>query len=181
MSKQNTSTSNGFQVTLEAAKDYLAHKKFTKASNLCYRGEMRRLDLPKGPYGWIQWRMQFTPRQGEDMSPVENELNRLHDQRKLNDDEYARLRSLYGLDGQVTAQVPPSILRQPPFLSGGFCVNCGAQIKLGKRFCQKCGAPLTSTTQTGNQPTAPTCPNCGSRVPAGKKFCTSCGTRLVAN
>lgn len=193
MPKQNTSTSNGFQVSLEAAKDYLAHKKFTKASKLHYRGEMRRLEFPKGPDGWIQWRMQFTPRQGEDTSPVENELNRLHDQRKLNDDEYARLRGLYGLDGHATAQVPPSVLTQPS--QAGFCAECGNQILLGEEFCRKCGTPVTPTSQLGREQTGMRrtssgstvaqphaniiyCMECGTPSPTTNQFCRKCSTKL---
>jgi DNA-directed RNA polymerase subunit RPC12/RpoP len=80
-----------------------------------------------------------------------------------------------------TQPVPPSTITEPPSLSGGFCINCGAQIKLGKHFCEKCGTPATPIPQTNDQPTGITCSNCGSRIPAGKKFCTSCGKRLAAS
>lgn len=75
---------------------------------------------------------------------------------------------------------PPSITNPPPPISG-FCMECGTQIKPGKHFCIKCGAPVASTSQTNDQTNVPTCSNCGSRLAAGKKFCTSCGRRLVAS
>jgi len=158
MSKQKQSRSNlrqtNFQICLESAKDYLAHKKFTKKSGLRYEGEVARRAFPKGPDGWIQWRRQFAPRQGEDTTPVENELNGLHGQRRLSDDEYARLRGLYGLDLQGATQAFDSTIRprsqpemaqplQVPSISSpsaGFCMECGAQIMPGKRFCVKCRA-----------------------------------------
>jgi predicted nucleic acid-binding Zn ribbon protein len=202
-SRKLTATS-GFQVSLEASKDYLAHKKFTKASNLRYRGEVQRSTFARGPDGWVQWRIQFTPGTGDDASPVEKELNRLHNQSKLDDDEYTRLRRLYGLGDATTRN--PSILAHTPPLSSEFCAKCGSPIRPGKKFCEKCGAaapaeapppPSSLCAKCGAQlkpgkkfcekcgapvasaqPAAPTCPSCGSTVPAGKKFCTKCGARM---
>ena len=48
------------------------------------------------------------------------------------------------------------------------CPKCKQKIKKGLKFCDKCGAKLTSS-----------CPKCGLEYPLGKKFCSSCGEKLV--
>ena len=181
--KQNARPGS-FDICLNAMKDCAAHKKFVKKSGLRYGGEMPRPKFARGPDGWTQWRMQFAPRQDDDTSQVETELNRLHDQRKLNDDEYARLRGLYGLDGHVTPQVPPSILTQPPSPSGGFCRSCGSKLMPGKKFCEKCGAPAPAKAapSTNTKPPPPQtrlCVKCGAQLKPGKRFCEKCGAPVA--
>ena len=45
------------------------------------------------------------------------------------------------------------------------CINCGAQLKLGSRFCENCGAKNTPQF----------CENCGAPLRKGAKFCEGCG------
>ncbi len=47
------------------------------------------------------------------------------------------------------------------------CVNCGASIKAGSKFCPECG---TSQSQTA-------CHDCGKPLAAGAKFCPECGAK----
>ena len=44
------------------------------------------------------------------------------------------------------------------------CPSCGHVVRLGARFCAKCGAPLS-----------PACPKCGRKLRPGAKFCDGCG------
>jgi len=44
------------------------------------------------------------------------------------------------------------------------CPACGHGVRLGARFCAKCGAPLS-----------PTCPRCSRKLRPGAKFCDGCG------
>jgi class 3 adenylate cyclase/tetratricopeptide (TPR) repeat protein len=48
-----------------------------------------------------------------------------------------------------------------------WCLNCGSDNPIGKRFCGDCGAQLT------NQ-----CRNCGADNPPDKRFCGDCGVAL---
>jgi class 3 adenylate cyclase/tetratricopeptide (TPR) repeat protein len=47
------------------------------------------------------------------------------------------------------------------------CSSCGAESRLGQKFCSSCGARLSAT-----------CPGCGSPFAPGAKFCGECGTAL---
>ncbi|CAN5582938.1 adenylate/guanylate cyclase domain-containing protein [soil metagenome] len=47
------------------------------------------------------------------------------------------------------------------------CSSCGAETRLGQKFCPSCGARLSAT-----------CPGCGSPFAPGEKFCGECGTAL---
>src|SRR5690349_15911028 len=47
------------------------------------------------------------------------------------------------------------------------CPSCKAEIPVGNRFCEECGAPV---------PTG--CPSCGAPIRPGAKFCGNCGNRL---
>jgi len=100
----------------DIAKDWLAHRKFLKNSAIFYSPEIPRKDLPKGPRegldGWKQWRQQFAPKRGQDMSIVDKELERLHIQRTLNSDEYGRLRRLYCLDMQAEPQASKRLVEE---------------------------------------------------------------------
>lgn len=52
------------------------------------------------------------------------------------------------------------------------CSNCGTRNRDGSKFCNNCGAQLTT-------PPGSTCPACGTANPAETVFCIKCGARLV--
>lgn len=120
------------QKCLQETKDWLAHKKFSKKSGLVCTGEISRSQYPRGLQGWYQWRTQFVSKPGEDLRPVENALKRLYVKRELSQDEYARLRRLYGLE-----------LRTQATASSKFCMDCGNPVPLDSSFCMNCGASQT--------------------------------------
>ena len=47
------------------------------------------------------------------------------------------------------------------------CPGCGAMVAAGSKFCNQCGARLSSN-----------CPACGAEIPAGSAFCPECGQKL---
>ena len=58
-------------------------------------------------------------------------------------------------------------------LAGRTCTQCGHENPEGTKFCQKCGARLSS-------PAAPAaCSACGMENPPGTRFCGECGKELV--
>src|SRR5579862_5463540 len=48
------------------------------------------------------------------------------------------------------------------------CENCGAENRVGQKFCGNCGAGLATV-----------CSSCGSSNPPGQKFCGECGAELA--
>ena len=48
------------------------------------------------------------------------------------------------------------------------CSRCGAENRVGRRFCAECGASLASA-----------CPACGAANEPGEKFCGECGSNLA--
>ena len=50
------------------------------------------------------------------------------------------------------------------------CPSCSAENQAGKRFCRKCGRPLTLA-----------CPTCGVTVEADDTFCGECGSALAVS
>jgi predicted nucleic acid-binding Zn ribbon protein len=72
------------------------------------------------------------------------------------------------------AAIPPAVGKPPAAPgAGGVCMRCGVQLKPGKRFCEKCGAPLPPPKPV---PTSGGfCVKCGAQIRAGKKFCEKCG------
>jgi len=61
------------------------------------------------------------------------------------------------------------------------CPNCHAEIGEGKKFCGKCGAPVSAAAapQVGTVFPVRSCPKCGMEVQAGKRFCGRCGSALT--
>ena len=57
------------------------------------------------------------------------------------------------------------------------CVNCGAEMPSGMRFCSACG---TAAPQPGEAPHPPSgvCSACGTANPPEFKFCSKCGKGL---
>jgi class 3 adenylate cyclase/tetratricopeptide (TPR) repeat protein len=49
------------------------------------------------------------------------------------------------------------------------CAECGTENRTGSRFCDNCGAPLSSS-----------CPACGEPNRSDARFCASCGGQLIA-
>lgn len=47
------------------------------------------------------------------------------------------------------------------------CPSCKAQLALGSKFCNRCGAKLGQK-----------CPNCGAEITADSAFCSECGVKL---
>ena len=48
------------------------------------------------------------------------------------------------------------------------CATCGADNRIGAKFCSECGHPLAAT-----------CPGCGAPTAPAAKFCAECGERLI--
>jgi hypothetical protein len=128
-----------FSMCVDIMKDYAAHNKFLKKSKLRFGREIPRSKFPKGLDGWLQWRIQFTPQQGEDTTMVQTALKELYDQRKLSSGDYTRLQNLYGFNtqtetqpNQATNQVvmpTPQAQAPSPVLPTHFCPNCGAPVR----------------------------------------------------
>ena len=55
------------------------------------------------------------------------------------------------------------------------CTKCGAELKLGAKFCTKCGNPVSATPTASAAPKAAMCQQCGAPLKPGAKFCTKCG------
>jgi len=79
-------------------------------------------------------------------------------------------------------QPPPSPTPQPPPIpapqpggSGAVatmaCKSCGAQVKVGAKFCPECGT---------QNPTVNACTGCGQTLEGTPKFCPNCGTPTAA-
>lgn len=62
----------------------------------------------------------------------------------------------------------PQAQTQSPAAAMVSCVNCGAGIAPGSKFCPECGT---------KQNAAAFCSNCGKEIPAGTKFCPECGAK----
>lgn len=56
------------------------------------------------------------------------------------------------------------------------CSKCGNEVAEGKKFCGKCGNPMTVTEAKGL-----VCSKCGSPITPGKKFCGKCGSPVSAD
>ncbi len=61
-----------------------------------------------------------------------------------------------------------------------FCSNCGNQLPLGAKFCNRCGAPVVSYTDRNRrnveyEGTIHKCPNCGEIIKSFTAQCPSCG------
>jgi len=61
------------------------------------------------------------------------------------------------------------------------CTKCGSELKVGQKFCMKCGAPVSvnPSDETKQVNTNVVCSKCGSPLKPGQKFCTKCGTPAV--
>ncbi len=65
-----------------------------------------------------------------------------------------------------------------------YCINCGAEIIQGAKYCQKCGAAVLNDGSTNNSRQQEfvgkiyKCPNCGEKLPSFTRNCPSCGFEL---
>jgi len=151
----------GFEICVQAAKDWLAHRKFLKESGLKY-DEVRRTNYSMGPRGWVQWRAQFASSPAQDLSLVEKSLKGLRDRNRLSEDETERLRKLYGLDRTMPE----------------FCAECGSALGTNESSCAKCGHPVNETEGPELSPMiakSEFCSNCGKPVDSDAEFCYECG------
>jgi uncharacterized membrane protein YvbJ len=61
-----------------------------------------------------------------------------------------------------------------------FCLNCGAKIEEGAKFCFACGKAVIVVPSEPITPKAETymhCSNCGEKLDRGTIFCSRCGTK----
>jgi len=88
----------------------------------------------------------------------------------------------------MPAVVAPAMPAQAavPNLATQSCLQCGAALAPGKRFCKQCGKPVSESApvaepapaaspQQANSPATLSCAHCGAAVAAGKRFCKQCG------
>jgi membrane protease subunit (stomatin/prohibitin family) len=66
----------------------------------------------------------------------------------------------------MTQAMKPEAPQAPATMA---CSSCGAQIPLGSKFCNQCGAKVGEGLF---------CSQCGSKVAPGSKFCSNCGAKL---
>lgn len=64
---------------------------------------------------------------------------------------------------QITKKERPSVK----------CKNCGANLKATAKFCEECGATVTSKSSLHS-----VCPECNSNLKAGASFCEECGCNI---
>ena len=50
-----------------------------------------------------------------------------------------------------------------------FCTNCGNELPIGSKFCNKCGKKIEDDMH---------CPKCGLNISANDNFCLNCGNKL---
>lgn len=56
------------------------------------------------------------------------------------------------------------------------CPNCGANLAIDAKFCDRCGIPIgVSQEENGGQPSKVFCKNCGKELASGARFCDGCG------
>ena len=107
---ESTSKSAQYKQSVDAMQDLAAHHKFMKQTGLRYGGEKPRFKYAAGTEGWLEWRKQFTPPDGEARTLVENSLAELRDRQKLTAADITRLEKLYGVRVPVTA--PAAVIKE---------------------------------------------------------------------
>lgn len=60
------------------------------------------------------------------------------------------------------------------------CPNCGAEVGLTSKFCDRCGTPIDRSALEGDQGAQKqlVCPSCGTALEPTALFCDNCGTKL---
>jgi|GEM_PF-4766262 len=125
----------------------------------------------------------------DERTAIGSEIERLYGQRKLNHDEYRRLRRLYGLDAQTRPASPSTgraaALQQPTLATTRFCPNCAVDLsgRPEARHCPSCGVDLqaqpTATAREAVASTAGYCQSCGASLKPNSSFCGSCGSTAM--
>mmetsp|Transcript_27300 Transcript_27300/g.48258 ORF Transcript_27300/g.48258 Transcript_27300/m.48258 type:complete len:214 (+) Transcript_27300:127-768(+) len=62
----------------------------------------------------------------------------------------------------------------------GPCAKCGADLKVGSKFCTNCGAKAEVKKAPPPASAGPQCSKCGAPGKEGQKFCTECGGKMAA-
>ena len=57
-------------------------------------------------------------------------------------------------------------------------VACGAEIKEGSAFCERCGTPIPATAAKPSDAPVIFCEHCGARLSTGAAFCHRCGKSI---
>jgi predicted amidophosphoribosyltransferase len=82
--------------------------------------------------------------------------------------------------GAPGKQPVPPVIHPAPGSPGrehvSLCSSCGAAVEPGKKFCGKCGTPVSAAKPIATL----TCSGCGATIETGKKFCGKCGTPVSA-
>ena len=63
--------------------------------------------------------------------------------------------------------------RRESHAGGSVCPECGAENRVGTKFCCECGCRLPVEA-----PAERRCPDCGAEIEPGKRFCGECGCRM---
>jgi ribosomal protein L40E len=192
---ESTSKSEKFKTSVDAMQDLAAHHKFMKQTGMRYGGEKPRFKYASGSEGWLEWRKQFTPPDGEVRTLVENSLAALRDQRKLTAADITHLEKLYGVRVPVTSQTAvikeakqeiktpaaesPQKPASTPAKAAPAPIRMAPPVKTPPPVAVV-PPPVTaasppvkiSTTET----TPKFCTHCGAKVAKEAKFCTGCGS-----
>ncbi len=63
-----------------------------------------------------------------------------------------------------------------------YCPNCSQEVPLHSKYCNHCGARISTTPEIQTKETAPfsakICPGCGAVITDGDVFCANCGGRI---
>jgi ribosomal protein L40E len=192
---ESTSKSAQYKQSVDAMQDLAAHHKFMKQTGLRYSGEKPRFKYASGTEGWLEWRKQFSPPDGEARTLVENSLAELRDRQKLTAADITRLEKLYGVRVPAIAQaavikatkpeiktpaaempqkpVPAPVKASPAPIKVAPPVKPAPPTPVISPPVAPAPAPVKiSVTETAQK----FCTNCGAKAAPGAKFCTGCGS-----
>jgi Double zinc ribbon len=192
---ESTSKSAQYKQSVDAMQDLAAHHKFMKQTGLRYGGEKPRFKYAAGTEGWLEWRKQFTPPDGEARTLVETSLSELRDQGKLTTADITRLEKLYGVRVPVIIRTPvikeakpeiktpvadiPQKPVPPPVKAAPAPVKAAPPGKPASPtpVAAPPVTPAASPAKPAVTETAPRfCTACGAKAAPGAKFCTGCGS-----
>lgn len=61
------------------------------------------------------------------------------------------------------------------------CPNCGAEVDLSSKFCDRCGTAIDRSALEGPKEQQVVCPACGTVLESTALFCENCGAKLTAD